>query len=327
VTDSKAAALAIRQSIGVEKLGEIMYKSGFFDDARSQAQAIVKILAGAELDFGPVASMNGIYIVKGRISLAANLVAAAIQRSGRYRYRVLEHTDQTCTIEFYEKVDGKWEAIGTSTFDMEDAKVAGLAGTENWRKFPRNMLFSRALTNGARWSTPDVFNGPVYSPEELGAEVNEEGAPLVEWQPPEAPEERYVPTQEREVEDAPRATVGRGDQVVSSADDRLWKRWLEVRDEGLKYGVNPPELRLPVGRNQLVSQATLVKAQTEAKQARLQREDDARSEGSAWETNKALMAEAYAAGLRLKELPSRSTIEEVVARNAEILEMLRDRQT
>ena len=38
------------------------------------------------------------------------------------------------------------------------------------------MLYARALSNGARWFCPDVLNGsPIYTPEELGANVNEDG--------------------------------------------------------------------------------------------------------------------------------------------------------
>jgi hypothetical protein len=31
------------------------------------------------------------------------------------------------------------------------------------------MLFARAMSNGCKWYTPDVFNGPVYVPEEMQA--------------------------------------------------------------------------------------------------------------------------------------------------------------
>jgi hypothetical protein len=37
------------------------------------------------------------------------------------------------------------------------------------------MLFSRAMSNGTRWYTPDIFGGPVYTPEELNAPLNETG--------------------------------------------------------------------------------------------------------------------------------------------------------
>src|SRR5579885_2466026 len=112
--------------------GKIMAQSGFFADSRDAAQAIVKILAGAELGFGPVASMTGIYIVKGRVTISANLMAAAIKRSGRYNYRVTELTDTTCEIAFFEN----GQSCGTSRFTTADADRAGLK-TETWRAYPR----------------------------------------------------------------------------------------------------------------------------------------------------------------------------------------------
>jgi hypothetical protein len=30
------------------------------------------------------------------------------------------------------------------------------------------MLYARALSNGAKWYCPDVFGGPIYTPDELG---------------------------------------------------------------------------------------------------------------------------------------------------------------
>ncbi len=65
-----------------------------------------------------------------------------------------------CSIDFYQ---GK-EKIGNSTFTIEDAKKAL---TKNIDKFPKNMLFARAISNGVKWYSPDVLSGPVYVPEEM----------------------------------------------------------------------------------------------------------------------------------------------------------------
>jgi hypothetical protein len=73
-------------------------------------------------------------------------------------------------VEFYE--NGK--PVGVSKFTDEDAKAAGLAG-DNWSKYRRNMHFARAISNGAKWFCPDVFGGPVYTPDELGAPVDGDG--------------------------------------------------------------------------------------------------------------------------------------------------------
>ena len=62
-------------------LGTVLARSGYFQDARDAAQAVVKVLAGRELGFPPIASMRGIHIIKGQVALSANLIAAAIKRS------------------------------------------------------------------------------------------------------------------------------------------------------------------------------------------------------------------------------------------------------
>ena len=54
--------------IDTERLGDILVKSGFFKDTKDQAQAIVKMLYGGELGFGPIASMMGVYVVEGKPS-------------------------------------------------------------------------------------------------------------------------------------------------------------------------------------------------------------------------------------------------------------------
>jgi hypothetical protein len=155
-----------------ERAAKAMSASGFFADSKSAAQAVVKILAGQELGFGPFASMTGVNIIQNKPVLAANLMAAAVKRTGKYNYRVTKHTEAECVIDFYE---GK-EIVGTSTFTMDDAKAAGMAGKDNWKKYPRNMLFARAISNGQKWFAPDVFNGAtVYTPDEMGAIVDEEG--------------------------------------------------------------------------------------------------------------------------------------------------------
>jgi hypothetical protein len=174
-----AVATRPRMSLGAledpEQLGRLLAASGYFTDARDAAQAVVKVLAGHEIGFGPIASMTGVYIVKGRVTLSANLMAAAIKRHPRYDFRVRSLTNDACEVVFFE--DGK--EAGASEFTMNDARIAGLAGGDNWKKFPRNMLFARAVSNGAKFFCPDVFAGaPIYTPDELGAEIDPETGEL-----------------------------------------------------------------------------------------------------------------------------------------------------
>lgn len=161
--------LRIESVEDLQKLSNVLASSGFFEDAKSAAQCFVKVLAGQELGFPAFSAMTGIHIVKGKPSVGANLMAARIKSSGKYDYVVKTLNSDLCEIEFFQGT----KSLGVSSFSKEEAQAAG---TQNMQKFPRNMLFARAISNGVRFFCPDIFLGaPVYTPEELGAQVNEDG--------------------------------------------------------------------------------------------------------------------------------------------------------
>lgn len=152
----------------VMTLAQMFVKSGYFTDVKDVAQAVVKIVAGQEVGLGPMASLMGIYIVQGKPSWSANLMATQIRNSRRYDYRIVELSDTACELEFLQ---GK-QSLGTSRFTLDDARKAGLANKEIWKSYPRNMLFARAMSNGCRWYCADVFGGVTpYTPEELNSNV------------------------------------------------------------------------------------------------------------------------------------------------------------
>jgi len=159
-------------------IGETFFKSGMFSDIKSAQQAVVKIMAGAEMGISPFAAMSGIHIIQGKPTIGAGLMAARVKGFGKYDYRVLEHTDKVCSIEFGTKVPGSdIKSLGISTFTIEDAKKAG---TKNIDRFPKNMLFARAMSNGVKWYTPDIYENPVYVPEEMEQVTEDATAHVVE---------------------------------------------------------------------------------------------------------------------------------------------------
>lgn len=121
---------------------------------------------GRTLGLTDTQSAANIHIIGGKPVLGAQLMGSLIKRSGKYNYRVKEHTEESCTILFYEKWDGQWEECGESVFTFKDAQTAGITGNPTWKKYRRNMLFARALSNGAKWYCPDVFGGSVYTEDE-----------------------------------------------------------------------------------------------------------------------------------------------------------------
>lgn len=147
-------------------LGDVFMKSGMFTDIKTQAQAVVKILAGRELGLAPLESMTNIYIVNGKVAMQSKIIASLIKKSGKYDYIVEKLDDKECIIAFYQYNDNKEKTeLGKSSFTFQDAAKAGLVNKPVWKEYPRNMLFSRALSNGARWYTADVFCG--YTPDEI----------------------------------------------------------------------------------------------------------------------------------------------------------------
>lgn len=159
-------------------IGELMNmakafaESGMFADTKSAAQAVVKIQAGQEIGIPPFAAMTGIHIIQGKPTIGAGLIASRVKGSGKYDYKVVKQDETVCSIDFYQ---GK-EKIGNSTFTIEDARKAK---TQNLEKFPKNMLFARAISNGVKWYCPDVFSGPVYVPEEMPPVATEDATHTV----------------------------------------------------------------------------------------------------------------------------------------------------
>ena len=161
----------------MQRTAQAMVASGYFKDSRDVAQAVVKVMAGAELGIAPFAAMSGIHIVQGRPTLSSNLIATLVKNDPRYNYKVKACDDKQAVLVWYE--DG--EAVGESSFTMKEADGAGLTSKAVWKQYPSDMLFARALTRGARRFAPGIFGGsPVYTPEEVGLDVDENGGTVYE---------------------------------------------------------------------------------------------------------------------------------------------------
>lgn len=166
-TTSNSAMSLIAHAGEFNSIAKTFSDSGLFTDVKGQAQCFVKIMAGAEMGIPPFTAMNSFHIIKGKTTMTANAIAARIKASKNYDYRIAEKSATRCVIDFFE--DGK--KVYTETWDAQRARMAG---TQNMDKYPDAMLFARALTAGARAVCPDVV-GQYYTPEEMGAPIDDEG--------------------------------------------------------------------------------------------------------------------------------------------------------
>src|SRR4029079_4829983 len=111
---------------------------------------------------------------------------------------VVEWTNERCAIDFYRHGE-KLEP--TVTFTDDDAHRAGLdqpmrdGKPSNHTRFPRNMKFARAMSNGVGLHCPDLTAGtPVYTPGELG--VDDADADVVPADQPAVNAAVEAPTQQ-----------------------------------------------------------------------------------------------------------------------------------
>lgn len=136
------------------------------------SQAVMKIVAGLELGLPISTALSQIDVIDGRTAMESNLMASMIKRHPFYRYRVTEWDDTVCTIKWEERdpETGEWFAPGPPTsFTLDDAKRAELTTNPkkiNWKRYPKAMLFARALAQGARAYCGDALSN-VYVPDEL----------------------------------------------------------------------------------------------------------------------------------------------------------------
>jgi hypothetical protein len=152
--------------------------SGYFKDARSAAQAFVKIQFGQELGLPAAAAMASIHIIEGKPVLSSAAMASLIKRSGVYKYKILVLDDNICTVQITENGE---VLTPDSSFSWAEAKAAGLDKNMPWQKYRQDMLFSRAIARAFKRHCPDLSGGSLYVEHEIPtAEAVVESMPSIE---------------------------------------------------------------------------------------------------------------------------------------------------
>lgn len=140
---------------------------------------LAAILYGRDLGISATNALQHIIVIDGKATADAQLIGMLVRRAGHQMVDATTDTSSTVTIT---RSDG---TVHEATFSIADAQRAGLVRAGGaWTKYPAAMLYARALTACARKGAQDALMGTVYTPEELGAEVDSEGAVIA---PPGVP--------------------------------------------------------------------------------------------------------------------------------------------
>ena len=148
-------------------------QSGMFKRFGNQHAAFMVLQFGFDLGLSPSAALSSIYFYDGKPSMSGNLMWSLVKNHPDWRKsKILERTDKCVKIRWV----GPDGPEGESCWTEEDAKKAGLTTKDNWRKYPRQMLFNRAVSEGFKLYCPHLANGyTIYTPDELGQDINEDG--------------------------------------------------------------------------------------------------------------------------------------------------------
>lgn len=136
-------------------------------------EATAAILAGAEVNLSPMASLNAYDIIQGRAAPKA-LTLRAICQSRGHRFKIVETTAQRCVMRCRRVDETDWDTI---TWDLARARTAGLTGKKQWREQPTAMLLARATSECARLVGADAILGIPYSAEELRDQGSDDATP------------------------------------------------------------------------------------------------------------------------------------------------------
>lgn len=164
-----------------------LIKSNFLPSSiKSVEQAVAIILKGREIGVPPMQALSHIHVINGKPTLSAELMLAQILKyHPRTKISYPERSGERCTI----KVQRDGSDPSTFTFSMHDAELAGVTKNSTWQKYPRAMLHARCVSEMARSLFPDAIAGVSYCPEEMGANVDENGEVI------------DVPTNEKKLDD------------------------------------------------------------------------------------------------------------------------------
>lgn len=143
----------------IERMAAAISKSNLFGVATVEQAVTLCLVAQAE-GRHPASAAQDYHIIKGRPSKKADaMLRDFISGGGKIEWHQLDDTKADATFSH--------PAGGTVRidWDMARAKMAGLS-TDMWKKYPRQMLRARVVSEGVRTVYPMATSG-MYVPEEV----------------------------------------------------------------------------------------------------------------------------------------------------------------
>jgi len=154
----------------VMKMAEAVAKSGLFG-VKSADQALALMLVAQAEGRHPALAARDYDIIQGRPAKKTEaMLRDFLENQGKVEWHELSDTLASAT--FSHPAGGSVKI----DWDIKRAGAAGLSGRDMWKKYPRQMLRSRCVSEGIRTVCPMATSG-MYIPEEIRDIVEKDVTP------------------------------------------------------------------------------------------------------------------------------------------------------
>lgn len=191
-------AIALARSDVPESVPEMMQVARFLGEStmlpehlRGEPASLFAVMLKARaLNIPMATAFDNVIVQDGKTGLTTTLMQALVIRAG-YKLFLAYQDDQSATVRAErEGIGPNQEGHALVSFSLADAERAKLitidaagkitarskAGySKPWELYTQDMLIWRAIARAARYYFGDVLMGMVYTPDELGAEVDGDG--------------------------------------------------------------------------------------------------------------------------------------------------------
>ena len=180
-----AQALAVMPTPAVSfsdmmQLAEAVAKSGMFGMKTREQAFVLMAIAQAE-GRHPALAARDYDVIQGRPSKKAEaMLRDFLEGGGKVEWHALSDTIADAT--FSHSQGGSARIM----WDLARANLAGLGAKENWKRYPRQMLRSRTVSEGVRTVWPMATLG-LYVNEEVADMAPAHNGPTIDHEPVEAP--------------------------------------------------------------------------------------------------------------------------------------------
>lgn len=181
----ETSSVALTNLDDLMRFSKAMSKSGMFPGIQDEFQALSVIEYGREIGLKPIVSLQTMTVIKGRLCIFTQALAALAKEDG-ITIEVVEKNTKGCTVRLFRLGS---QSSYTSSFTEEDAKRAGLLSKDNYMNYPEDMYYCRAVSRGVKVFAPGLALG-LHTAEEL-----DEGLPgLIDKDRKEPKPEKEQPT-------------------------------------------------------------------------------------------------------------------------------------